>query len=76
MASSFMINIYDMKRIKYCCFYTLAVILLYMAAGTILEKIYGTDFAQEKVYHSPVFIILWTFAAISGGWYFFPLYTV
>lgn len=60
-----------MKRIKYCCFYTLTVILLYMAAGTILEKIYGTDFAQEKVYHSPVFIILWTLAAISGGWYFF-----
>ena len=37
-----------------------------MAAATVIEKLYGTIYATDWVYHNPLFIILWAIAAISG----------
>ena len=37
-----------------------------MAAATVIEKLYGTIYATDWVYHNPLFIILWAVAAISG----------
>jgi hypothetical protein len=52
--------------LKYTCIGSAAVIILMMAAATVIEKLTGTERAFSLVYHSPVFIVLWAVAAISG----------
>lgn len=57
-----------MKRLlpKLLSFGFIGLLLASMIAATILEKIYGTDFATSHIYHSPFFIMLWAIACISG----------
>ena len=54
------------KLFKYLAFGTAAVIIIMMAAATVIEKLYGTGQAFRSVYHNPLFIALWAVAAISG----------
>ncbi|MBO7416432.1 MAG: cytochrome c biogenesis protein CcsA [Bacteroidaceae bacterium] len=54
------------KLLKYLAFGTAVVIIIMMAAATVIEKMYGTTQAFSTVYHSPLFIALWAVAAISG----------
>ena len=56
------------KILKNIVIGTAAAVILMMAAATIIERLYGTDRALSIVYHSPVFIVLWAVAAISGVW--------
>ena len=44
----------------------MAVIILAMVAATLIEKISGSEAAFSLVYHSPVVIVLWAIAAVSG----------
>lgn len=57
------------KALKYASFGTAAVVILMMAAATVIEKLFGTDAAFRVVYHSPVFIALWAVTAVSGVLY-------
>ena len=54
------------RILKYTVIGTAAAVILMMAAATVIERLYGTDRAFSIVYHSPVFIVLWAVAAISG----------
>jgi len=56
------------RILKYTVIGTAAAVILMMAAATVIERLYGTDRAFSIVYHSPVFIVLWAVAAISGVW--------
>lgn len=59
-----------MKICKYLSFGSVAALILYMAAMTVLEKFSGTDAAMKWGYHSVVFIVLWALAAVSGIIYY------
>lgn len=54
------------KICKYLSFGSIAVLALYMAAMTVLEKYSGTEAAMLWGYHSVPFIVLWAVAAVSG----------
>ncbi len=51
---------------KYLSFGSVAVLIVLMAAATVLEKIRGTEAAFQAVFHHPVFIVLWAVAAVCG----------
>lgn len=51
---------------KYISFGTIAVIVLLLMVATILEKVYGSDFARENIYGSWYMIVLWGVAAVSA----------
>ena len=40
-----------------------------MAAATVLEKIYGTEFARDHIYTSLTLIIIWGVVSLSAVWY-------
>ena len=40
-----------------------------MAVATVLEKIYGSEFAREHIYTSMTMIILWGVVSLSAMWY-------
>ena len=40
-----------------------------MAVATVLEKIYGSEFAREHIYTSLTMIILWGVVSLSAVWY-------
>ena len=44
---------------KYLSFGSIAILILYMAATTVLEKFSGTAAAMKWGYHSLPFIALW-----------------
>ena len=54
------------KICKYLSFGSIAVLALYMAAMTVLEKFSGTEAAMRWGYHSVPFIVLWVVTAVSG----------
>lgn len=54
------------KTAKYLSFGSLVALILMMAAATVVERLRGTDMAFRWFYHSPVFIALWTVAAVCG----------
>ena len=53
------------RLLKYLSFGLLAVLIIAMMAATILEKINGTPFAFQWIYHNPLFIVLWAVVAIA-----------
>lgn len=57
-----------MKRLT---FGILILMILLLVAGTVCEKIYGTEFASKYFYSSPVTISLWALLSISGAVYIF-----
>ena len=52
---------------KYLSFGSIAILILYMAATTVLEKFSGTAAAMKWGYHSLPFIALWAVAAVCGA---------
>lgn len=58
------------KFCKYLSFGSIAVLILYMAAMTVLEKFSGTAAAMRWGYHSAFFIALWALALVSGVVYY------
>lgn len=64
--SSIPFNLAVMRLLKYLSFGTAAVIIIMMAAATVIEKLYGTSQAFRLIYHNPVFIALWAVTAVSG----------
>ena len=40
-----------------------------MAVATVLEKIYGTEFAREHIYTSMTMVIFWGVVSLSAVWY-------
>ena len=64
--SSIPFNLAVMRLLKYLSFGTAAVIIIMMAAATVIEKLYGTSQAFRLIYHNPVFIALWAVSAVSG----------
>ena len=57
------------KTLKCISYSAMAVLIVAMMAATVLERIYGTDFALRWVYHNPVFIALWAVTAVAGIWF-------
>ena len=57
------------KILKYCSFGTLALIVVVLAAATVLEKFYGTAWSSAHLYGTAWFALLWTLAAVSGAAY-------
>lgn len=55
---------------KYVSFGSIAILILYMAAMTVLEKIHGTDTAMKFGYESIPFTVLWAVSACSGITYY------
>ena len=65
-----------MKSLKYLSFGTAAVIIIMMAAATVIEKLYSTSQAFRLIYHNPVFIALWAVSAVSGVIYLIKRKTI
>ena len=55
--------------LKYLSFGCVCLIIPVMAVATVLEKIYGTEFAREHIYTSLTMIILWGVVSLSAVWY-------
>lgn len=56
------------KILKWISYGAMAVLIVAMMAATVLERIYGTDFALRWVYHNPAFFVLWGVVAVAGMW--------
>ncbi len=54
------------KSLKYTVFITLAVLVVALMSATVVEKVYGTDVAQQYFYTSPVMIALWMLLSVSS----------
>lgn len=52
--------------VKYLSFGVVGVLILLLASATVLEKIYGSSFAIQHIYHSSLFIYLWGVAATTA----------
>ena len=59
------------KICKYLSFGTIALLIVYMAVLTVLEKVSGTAAVMDFGYRSAVFIALWAVAAVSGLIHYF-----
>ena len=55
--------------LKYLSFGCVYLIIPVMAVATVLEKIYGTEFAREHIYTSLTMVILWGVVSLSAVWY-------
>ena len=61
-----------MQRICKCLsFGAVALLIIYMAVASVLEKFCGTDAVMKWAYHSPVFVAFWALAALSGSVYLY-----
>ena len=56
------------KTLKWLSFGSLAVLIVLMAAATVIERLHGTEVALTRIYHHPVFFALWGLTAVSGLW--------
>ena len=55
--------------LKYLSFGCVCLIIPVMAVATVIEKIYGTEFARDHIYTSLTMIILWGVVSLSAVWY-------
>lgn len=42
----------------------MVLIAIFLASGTVLESLHGSDYAMGHVYHAPVFVVLWLLAMV------------
>lgn len=57
----------ESKRIsKYIAFGSMALLILLLAAASIVEKVYGTTYAYERIYGSAVTVTLWAIMGVSA----------
>ena len=54
------------KVYKYLSYASLVAVIILMAAATVVERLYGTEVALARIYHHPVFFLLWAMAAVAG----------
>ena len=54
------------KLFKYLSFGLFAIITAILIVATIMEKLYGTEYALENIYRAHWMIALWTVAALSA----------
>ena len=54
------------KILKILSYGAVAAVIAMMMAGTVIEKLHGTDAAAQTVYHHPVFFALWAVTAVAG----------
>ena len=54
------------KILKILSYGAVAAVIGMMMAGTVIEKLHGTDAAAQTVYHHPVFFALWAVTAVAG----------
>jgi ABC-type transport system involved in cytochrome c biogenesis permease subunit len=54
------------KLLKILSYGAVAAVIGMMMAGTVIEKLHGTDAAAQAVYHHPVFFTLWAVTAVAG----------
>lgn len=59
---------FSIKTIVFTSFVSLLIIL---ASGTVIEKVYGTAYVQEYVYGAWWFVVLWAILGISSLIYIF-----
>ncbi len=57
--------------LKSISFGSMGLLMLVLISATFLEKLFGTSFALNSIYHSPWFIALWTVLVISAMAYIF-----
>ena len=57
-----------MKRgfLKAISFGSMGLLMLVLIGATLLEKIFGSSFALNNIYHSPWFIALWSLLVVSA----------
>ena len=55
-----------MNFFKRISFGLLGIVMVVLTLATILEKIYGNDFAGSHIYRSVPFVLLWGITALSG----------
>jgi ABC-type transport system involved in cytochrome c biogenesis permease subunit len=60
-----------MKLLKYIAFGTMALLLLVLAIATVIEKVYGREFATGQVYGAWWFAMLWMVLGVSAIAYIF-----
>ena len=60
-------NHYNMKILRPFVSILMTLLIIALAAGTVVEKFHGSDFAIEHVYSSWWFITLWALFAIAGA---------
>ena len=56
------------KTLKILSYGSLAAVILLMGAATVVERLSGTQVALDRIYHHPVFFLLWAATAFFGGW--------
>ena len=54
------------KLFKYLSFGLFAIITAILMVATIMEKLYGTEYALENIYRAHWMIALWTVATLSA----------
>ena len=54
------------KLLKILSYGAVAAVIAMMMAGTVVERLHGTDAAAQAVYHHPVFFALWAVTAVAG----------
>ncbi len=54
------------KILKILSYGAVAAVIAMMTAGTVIEKLQGTEAAAQAVYHHPVFFALWAVTAVAG----------
>lgn len=55
-----------MRILKILSFGLVGLLVLFMMVATVLEKLYGSHFATEYIYGSPLFVLCWAALAISS----------
>lgn len=58
---------------KYVAFGSLIVVLIVLAAATIIEKRYGSEVAHEQIYGAGWFVVLWAVLGVSSLIYIFSV---
>ena len=56
----------SMKIAKNITIITISLLIIIMMTATIVEKTYGTSFVGKYFYSNPLFIVLWSIAAVAG----------
>lgn len=57
------------KFLKTASFGSMALLMLILIVATLLEKLYGTNFALKEIYHSTWFIAIWSLLAVTAMTY-------
>ena len=55
-----------MKLLRTLSFGLAGLLILFLMAATLLEKLYGTAFAVHPIYSSPLFVVCWGLLAVAS----------